>query len=42
MQEVVNNLKDGGFDGCLSIEYEGENSLEAVEKSIKNAFSYLK
>lgn len=42
MQEVVNTLAHNGYDGCLSIEYEGESSLEAVEKCIVNAFNLLK
>lgn len=41
MKAVVDQLAKDGFDGCLSIEYEGDNSLKAIEESVKNAFSYI-
>lgn len=38
----IRELKHAGFDGWLSVEYEGEeNALAAVPRSIKNARKYL-
>lgn len=40
--EVVKQLKEDGYNGCLSIEYEGTNSFATVEKSIQNALAFIK
>jgi sugar phosphate isomerase/epimerase len=38
----IGALKDSGFDGWLSVEYEGEEDpLTAVRRSIENARKYL-
>jgi len=40
--ECIHALKDAGFDGWLSVEYEGEEDpLTAVPRSIENARKYL-
>lgn len=42
LAECIRALKDAGFDGWLSVEYEGEeDSLTAVPRSIENARKYL-
>lgn len=42
LEMCINNLRDAGFDGWLSVEYEGlEDPLVAVPRSIANARRFL-
>jgi len=42
LERCIKELKDAGFDGWLSVEYEGdEDPLTAVRRSIENAKKYL-
>ena len=42
LDECIQALKDAGFDGWLSVEYEGEEDpLTAVPRSVENARKYL-